>query len=284
MATKKRGLGKGFDILFAENATEEINNSSAIMLPLGEIEPNKQQPREFFDETALHGLSESIAEHGVLQPLLVRPLADGSYQIVAGERRWRAAKMAGLTELPVVIKTMNDAQAAAFALIENLQREDLNPIEEALGFNRLITEFGLTQEQAAEKLSKSRPYITNALRLLKLPEEVLGLVYEKKLSAGHARALLGLENQEMQVKLADDIIEKQLSVRETENRVKAISKKPRKPRETEPFDSFYMEAELALTSALGRKIKVSPKKSGGTLSLEFFDLEDFQKLIKALEE
>lgn len=284
LATKKRGLGKGIDLLFAENATEEINSSSAVMLPITEIEPNKNQPRNYFDDEALHALSESISEHGVLQPLLVRPLADGSYQIVAGERRWRAAKMAGLAEVPAVVKTLNDTETAVLALIENLQREDLNPLEEALGIRKLIEEFGLTQEQAAQKLSKSRPAITNALRLLNLPERILALLGEKKISPGHARALLALENPQQIEQLALEIVEKQLSVREVEKIVQSLTKAPAAQRKKAQPEPFYKEAELALASALGRKIKVLPKKTGGVLELEFFDQDDLKKLIKALEE
>ncbi|MDR1629082.1 MAG: ParB/RepB/Spo0J family partition protein [Oscillospiraceae bacterium] len=284
MATKKRGLGKGFDILFAENATEEINDSSAVTLPINEIEPNKNQPRGYFDNEALLSLSESIAEHGVLQPLLVRPLADGSYQIVAGERRWRAAKMAGLTEVPAIVKTLSDTETAVLALIENLQREDLNPVEEAQGIRRLIEEFGLTQEQAAQKLSKSRPALTNALRLLHLPESVLSLLYDKRLSPGHARALLALENARQIETLAQEIVDRQLSVREVEKLVQSLVKTPAEPRKKEAPEPFYKEAEIALASVLGRKVRVQAKKAGGVLELEFFDKDDLKKLMKALEE
>lgn len=284
MALKKGGLGKGIDALFAENATEELNDSAAVQLPVNDIEPNKEQPRSIFDDEALSQLSESIAEHGVLQPLIVRPLADGSYQIVAGERRWRAAKLAGLTSVPAVIKTLSDSETAVFALIENLQREDLNSVEEAQGIKRLIDEFGLTQEQAAQKLSKSRPAVANSLRLLNLPERVLQLLSEKKLSPGHARALLAIPDERTLICAAEDIVKRDISVRETENFVKALLKNPKPGKVRDILNPFYKEAELALSSALGRKIKITQKKSGGVLELEFFDKDDLASLIKAFEE
>ena len=189
MATKKGGLGKGFDSLFLDNSADALSEGGSVILPISDIEPDRGQPRTKFAEEALAELEASIREFGVLQPLLVRPMSDGSYKIVAGERRYRAARRAGLSEVPVIIKSLTDAEAAAIALIENLQREDLNPIEEAAGIRKLIEEYGYTQEEAAEKLSKSRPAIANALRLLALPKDVMKLVEEGTLSAGHARAL-----------------------------------------------------------------------------------------------
>ncbi|MFR2990653.1 MAG: ParB/RepB/Spo0J family partition protein [Acutalibacteraceae bacterium] len=188
MAAKKGGLGRGLDALFADNSIEEIASTSAVKLKIMDIEPNRDQPRKIFDEDALAELADSIAKHGVIQPLLVRPMPDGSYQLVAGERRWRASRMAGLTEVPVVIKELSDDEAMALALIENLQREDLNAIEEAQGIKALMDTLSLTQDEAAERVGKSRPAVANALRLLKLPDSVIALVSDGKLSPGHARA------------------------------------------------------------------------------------------------
>lgn len=284
MAAKKGGLGKGFDSLFLDNSTETLSDGGSVMLPIGEIEPDRGQPRTKFTEEALMELEASIREFGVLQPLLVRPMSDGSYKIVAGERRWRAARRAELKEVPVIIKSLTDAEAAAIALIENLQREDLNPIEEAAGIRKLIEEYGYTQEEASEKLSKSRPAIANALRLLSLPKDVSKLVEEGKLSAGHARALLGLEDEKLISDIANEIVEKQLSVRQTEQLVKAL-KKPKKTKlPKKARDKFYDEVELALSGVLARKVVVSNSGKGGKLEIEFFDEEDLQKLAKLFSE
>ena len=279
MAAKKGGLGKGFSDLFLDNSTEALSDSGAVTLPIGEIEPDRGQPRTNFDETALSELADSIREYGVLQPLLVRPMSDGSYRIVAGERRWRAARIAGLTEIPVVIKALSDNEAAAIALIENLQREDLNPIEEAQGIKKLMDDYGFTQEQAAEKLSKSRPAIANVLRLLALPEDVLLLVREGTLSAGHARTLLGLENKEQISVAAQTVLRDQLSVRQTEALVKTMNKGPKTPAPRRLGEKFYEETALALSSSLQRKVKVSGGDKGGKMEIEFFDREDLMKLI-----
>ncbi len=279
MAAKKSGLGKGFSDLFLDNSTEALDDSGAVTLPIGEIEPDRNQPRTNFDEAALSELADSIREYGVLQPLLVRPMSDGSYRIVAGERRWRAAREAGLTELPVVIKALSDGEAAAIALIENLQREDLNPIEEAEGIKRLMDEYGFTQEQAAEKLSKSRPAVANVLRLLQLPEDVRKLVRDGALSSGHARALLGLENKEQISVAAEAVLRDRLSVRQTEALVKTMNKPPRAPAPKRLGEKFYEETALALSSALQRKVKVSGGDRGGRMEIEFFDREDLLKLI-----
>lgn len=286
MASRKGGLGRGLDALFADNSLEEISPSSAVKLKINEIEPNRAQPRKEFDEKALSELAESIAKHGVIQPLLVRPLSDGSYQLVAGERRWRASRLAGLTEVPVVIKELSDSEAMEIALVENLQREDLNPIEEAQGLKLLIDTYGLTQEECASRVGKSRPAIANALRLLALPEAVLELIKNGKLSSGHARALLSLTDEKKITGLANEIILKGLSVRETERAVRLllkgetkIEKKPKKR------DKYYDEVELALSETMGRKIKVLPGKGQrGTLEIEFFSKDDLSKIAKALEE
>lgn len=225
MAAKKGGLGRGLDALFADNSIEEIASTSAVKLKIMDIEPNRDQPRKIFDEDALAELADSIAKHGVIQPLLVRPMPDGSYQLVAGERRWRASRMAGLTEVPVVIKELSDDEAMALALIENLQREDLNAIEEAQGIKALMDTLSLTQDEAAERVGKSRPAVANALRLLKLPDSVIALVSDGKLSPGHARALLGFKDEQDIIETADLIIEKGLTVRDVEKLVKKRNKR-----------------------------------------------------------
>ena len=284
MAAKKGGLGKGFDSLFLDNSSDALSDGGSVMLPIGDIEPDRGQPRTKFSEEALCELAASIREFGVLQPLLVRPMSDGSYKIVAGERRWRAARRAELTEVPVIIKSLTDAEAAAIALIENLQREDLNPIEEAAGIKKLIEEYGYTQEEAAEKLSKSRPAIANALRLLALPSDVSKLVEEGKLSAGHARALLGLEDEKLISDIANEIVEKQLSVRQTEQLVKTLKKPKKEKLPKKARNKFYDEVELALSGVLARKVTVSGSDKGGRLEIEFFDMDDLQKLAKLFSE
>ena len=286
MAAKKGGLGRGLDALFADNSVEENSSASAVKLSLNEIEPNKDQPRKTFDEKALSELADSIAQHGVIQPLLVRPMPDGSYQLVAGERRWRAARRAGLSEVPVVIREMSDSEMMELALIENLQREDLNPIEEAEGLQHLIHTYGLTQEAAAARVGRSRPAIANALRLLSLPTPILELTRDGKISAGHARALLSLNDEEKMVEIADQILKKEISVREVERLAKAAAKEKKQP-ENHPLrrDTFYDEVELALTNSLGRRIKVNlnKKENRGTIEIEFFDQNDLTDLSRLLD-
>ena len=221
---KQRGLGKGLEALFADNNTDETQG--AVTLKIGEIEPNREQPRKRFEEEALTQLAESIRTHGVIQPLLVRPLAGGGYQLVAGERRWRAARMAGLTEVPVVVKDLSEQETMEIALIENLQREDLNPIEEALGYQELMDAYGFTQEQVAKRVGKSRSAVANALRLIGLPEEIRPLLENGSLSAGHARALLALEDKAQMVETANLAVDKGLSVRELEKRAKTAKTDP----------------------------------------------------------
>ncbi len=286
MATKKGGLGKGISQLFVENAPEDALSSGATSLPIGDIEPDRKQPRSNFDEAALQELAESVAAHGILQPILVRPQSDGSYRIVAGERRYRAARMAGLHEVPVVVKVLSDAEAAAIALIENLQREDLNPMEEAIGIKKLMDDFGLTQNEAAERLSKSRPAVANALRLLQLPEDCIELVADGTLSAGHARTLLGLENKEMIYEVALTVSEKGMSVRDTEKLVKKLNK-PVKEAETPPVAQYHSEVALSLSTVLGRKVNITTAKgagkTGGKIEFEFFDDDDLKKLAKLFD-
>ena len=280
MAAKKSGLGKGLEALFAENAVEE--QGKAITLRLLEIEPNRDQPRKQFDEEALSELSASIAQHGILQPLLVRPLPGGGYQLVAGERRWRAARMAGLEEVPAVIRELTDREAAELAMIENLQREDLNPMEEAKGYQTLMETYGMTQEEAARAVNKSRPAVANALRLLQLPDEVAEMVAEGRLSAGHARAVLSFSEEE-RLPAAQEAAEKGLTVRELERRAKA-ARAPKKNSPATAFsrDSFDHEVELALTEQMGRRVRVSEKNGGGLLQIEFYDQEDLRSLANRL--
>ncbi|MBQ1211517.1 MAG: ParB/RepB/Spo0J family partition protein [Clostridia bacterium] len=276
---KKDSLGKGLGSIFAENA---LDNDTQISLPIVEIVPNRNQPRKRFDDEALRELADSIAQHGVLQPLLVRPMTDGSYQLVAGERRWRASQMAGLTEVPVVVREMSEQQASAVALIENLQREDLNPMEEALGFKSLMETYGLTQEETASAVNKSRPAVANALRLLNLPQAITELVTGGQLSAGHARAILSFDTEAEMLAAANQAVEKQLSVREVERMAKASHAAPAKQQQKTPIVSYYKEVELALNEAMDRRIKVIPGKTGGVLQIEFYSQEDLRDLANAI--
>lgn len=281
---KKSGLGKGLDALFLDNSTEN-QQGSVTQLSLNEIEPNRDQPRKHFDEAALSELSESIAMHGIIQPLLVRPISDGGYQLIAGERRWRASRMAGLTQVPVVIREMTDSEAMELALIENLQREDLNPVEEAEGFKLLMDTYSLTQEQAAERVGKSRPAVANALRLLSLPAKVILLLKEGKLSSGHARALLPLKDEKTMLLLCKEIEEKDLSVRETERIVKNLlsDKKEKKEKAPKKRDPYYDECELSIREVLGRKASINLAKGDkGTIEIEFFGKDDLRKILKSL--
>lgn len=284
MAAKQRGLGRGLDSLFEQNTVDE--QEKVVSLRLTEIVPNREQPRKQFDEEGISELAASIAQHGLLQPLTVRPLADGTYQLVAGERRWRASRLAGLDEVPVIVREMNDREAAEIALIENLQREDLNPMEEAVGLSTLMETYGLTQEETAKAVSKSRPAVTNALRLLHLPGAVRDLVGSGQLSAGHARAILSFADEEQQVAAAKAAVENGWSVREVERQAKKARTVREVSRETSAKgfarDSFFDEVELALTEHLGRRVKVSASGGKGTLQLEFYDKEDLQALANRL--
>lgn len=275
---KKRGLGRGLEALFNENGTEENFELNSDKLALSKIDINPEQPRKTFDETALNELAESIKEKGVLQPLLVRPVKS-RYQLVAGERRFRAAHIAKLKEVPVIIKDLSDKDSMEIALIENLQREDLNAVEEAQGIKLLMDKYSLTQEEVAGKLSKSRPAVANSIRLLNLSDKILSQLKNGLLSAGHARALLSIEDQAKREEIADLIIKNNLSVRETE---KLVKKKPVRPRKKSTRANFYDEAELALKDVLGRKVNIKKKKNGGTLEIEFFNKDDLEKIIKLL--
>ncbi len=285
MAKKTGGLGKGLDAIFRENVSEA--GESTVTLKLEDIEPNRSQPRTEFDAEALSALSESIKENGVLQPILVRPLLGGGYQIVAGERRYRASRMAGLTEIPAVIRELSDHKTMELALIENLQREDLSPIEEAKGYLTLQQNYEMTQEEIATAMGKSRPAIANSLRLLKLPEEVQTMVSDGKLSAGHARALSAVEDSQEVIKLANEIVDKNLSVRETEKLLKP--KKEKKSTEEVHHNPakpvIYKEVEMALTEHLGRKVTVTKGKgNGGLISLEFYSIGELMDIANKLEE
>ena len=276
---KMSGLGKGLGALMLENNTDSMVSTST--LSINEIVPNKEQPRKTFDETALAELADSIRQHGVLQPLLVRPLANGGYQLVAGERRWRASRMAELKEVPVIIKELSDTEAMEIAIIENLQREDLNPIEEAEGLQALIDKCGYTQEEVAVSVGKSRPAITNSLRLLKLPEEVRDMAKDGVISAGHARALLAFDNQPMMIECAKQIVPKKLTVRDVEKMAKRPARAS-EPKRTQRRDSFYDEVELSLSEALGTKVKVYNGRSKGTLEIEFYTLDDLKNIANTI--
>ena len=274
---KKTGLGQGLDALFEQNAQEDLGSAAAVKLRISDIEPNKDQPRKTFDQGALEELADSISKNGVLQPLLVRPMTDGTYQLVAGERRWRASRMAGLTEVPVVIREMSDDQAMTFALIENLQREDLNPIEEAEGLRLLMDECDLTQEQAAEKVGRSRPAVANSLRLLNLPDEVKELARKEQISAGHARALLAITDPVVAAKAAEDAAKGKLTVRDIEKLAKKQNHE-KKTQRTVSRDTFYDEVEAALTQKLGRKVTVFSTGQKKTIEFEYFSKEDLNDL------
>lgn len=280
---KKGGLGKGLDALFMDNET--VDSGGVVTLRLSQIEPNRDQPRKIFSEEALNELADSIREHGVLQPLLVRPLPGGSYQLVAGERRWRASRMAGLQEVPVVIREMDEEQAMEIALIENLQREDLNPIEVAEGCHQLIEKYGLTQETAAKKLGKSRSSVTNSLRLLALPQEVRHKVSEGILSAGHAKVLLGLPTQELMQQAAEEIEANGLNVRQTEALCKKLAKPAKLPKpKPDPFNrpKRAVEIEAALKEVTGSEVHVEYKDGKGSLKIDFYSDEMLQKFADLL--
>lgn len=280
---KKQGLGKGLEKLFSENDTEGMVSTNT--LPLSEIVPNKDQPRKTFDEAALDELADSIREHGILQPLLVRPIATGGYQLVAGERRWRASKRAGLKEVPVVVKELSDTETMEIAIIENLQREDLNPIEEAEGLQALIDKCGFTQEQVAVSVGKSRPAIANSLRLLKLPPEVRDMAKNGEISAGHARALLAFDNEALIYEAAQNIVKNKMTVRDIERLAKISEKNSSvSVKRSKRRDSFYDEVELSLSETLGRRVKVFNGREKGTLEIEFYSMEDLKNIANKLGE
>ena len=282
MASNK-GLGKGLGALLGDFSEEPIYEKSAYqMLPIYKVEPNRDQPRQDFDEEELQNLADSISVHGVIQPLTVRELPSGYYQIIAGERRWRAARIAGLSDIPVVVIEADDKKAMELALIENLQRQDLNPVEEALGYQTLIQEYGLTQEDAAKQVGKSRPAVANALRLLGLCPQVLELLRQGQLSAGHARAILQLKTEKKQQEACQKIIALALSVRQAETLCKNMAK-AQEPKKQEIFSVDYVaECEKQLSKHLGRGVKIVNGKRKGRFELEFYGQEDLQVLLDAL--
>ncbi|MBR7039207.1 MAG: ParB/RepB/Spo0J family partition protein [Oscillospiraceae bacterium] len=275
----KGGLGGGLDSLFEDNSAEVQVKKT---LRLSELEPNRSQPRKNFDETAIAALADSLREHGVLQPLLVRALPNGNYQIVAGERRWRAARMAGLDEVPVIIKDLDDKEAAQIALIENLQREDLDPIEEAQGYRYLQDEHGMKQDEIARTVGRSRSAVANAMRLLRLPEEIQNMLIERTLTAGHARALLGFSDETLMLEAARRAAAGLLTVRAIERLAAAAEEKDTEDDPAPRIPSYYGEVEQALHERLGRKVQVQFKKNKGTLLLEFYDDDDLRTLAQLL--
>lgn len=280
MAAKKGGLGRGLDALFNENATDE---KGVVTLRLSEIEPNRNQPRTNFDEDALAELADSIEKHGLIQPIVVRPTSSGVYQIVAGERRWRACRMAGLSEVPVVIKELDDQKYFEIALIENLQREDLNAVEEAQGYKTLIDVYSLTQEQVAESVGKSRSAVTNALRLLNLNDNALEALKNGQITAGHARTILAAEDDEMAAAMLKAALAG-ASVRELEamTKVKANGNKKASPTAK---SNFYSEVEISLKNELGRKVEIKSKGKGkGTITLEFYSDEELAEFARKLSD
>ena len=281
MASQK-GLGKGLGALLGDFTEEPLEKSAYQLLPIYKVEPNPDQPRHDFDEEELQALADSITVHGIIQPLTVRETPNGYYQIIAGERRWRAARMANLSDVPAVIIEADDKKAMELALIENLQRQDLNPLEEALGYQTLMNEYGLTQEEAAGRVGKSRPAVANALRLLGLCLEVQERVRKGELSAGHARAILQLKSEKKQQEAAQKIVALGLSVRQAELLCKNMSKEP-VPQKKEVFAVDYVaECEKSLSKHLGRGVKIVNGKRKGRFELEFYGQEDLQNLLDAL--
>lgn len=284
-AKEKKGLGTGLDVLFGASGLDEENESELLILPISKVEPRIDQPREYFDQQALQELADSIAQYGLIQPITVRKLETGYYQIIAGERRWRASRLAGLKEVPVRVIEADDRRTAELALVENLQREDLNPIEEAKGYKTLIEEFGLTQEEAAKSVGRSRPSITNALRLLSLSPKVLEMVEKNELSAGHARALISISDDKKQLDAAKEVREKGLSVRKTEQLAAKLAKEPEPEKEEDKIISVDYAAEISdqLSKSLGRKVRLTDGKKTGKIEIEFYGADDRENLIGLLK-
>lgn len=284
----KKGLGRGLSELFGDDILDNENEGELIYAPIAKVEPRAEQPRSRFDDEALQELADSIAQYGLIQPITVRRREGGFYQIIAGERRWRACRMAGLVEVPVRVIEADDRRVAELALVENLQREDLNPIEEALGYKSLIEEYGLTQEEASKSVGRSRPAIANAMRLLSLSRDVLPLVESGTLSAGHARALLPISDDKEQLKAAKAVIDGGLSVRKTEQLVsKTLKKLAEQPEEKTSTDvlmvDYIAETENMLSQALSRKVGIEQKRKGGRIILEYYDSDDREALISNLD-
>lgn len=283
-AKQNKGLGTGLGALFGNDDFNE-EESELLYLPITKVEPRLEQPRNYFDEEALQELSESILQYGLIQPITVRKLDSGYYQIIAGERRWRASRLAGLTEVPVRVIEADDRRTAELALVENLQREDLNPIEEAKGYKTLIEVYGLTQEEAAKSVGRSRPAITNSMRLLNLSESVMEMVEKGSLSAGHARALIPISDEAQQLAAAQEVIEKGYSVRRTEQLAAKLTRAPKEEKMEKSGISVDYAAEVAnrLSLSLGRKVKLIDGKKTGKIELEFYGADDREALIEALE-
>ena len=281
MASQK-GLGKGLGALLGDFGDEPVENSAYKMLPVYKVEPNPDQPRQDFDEEELAGLAESITEHGIIQPIMVRESKSGYYQIIAGERRWRAARICKLSEIPAIVVEADDKKAMEIALIENLQRQDLNAVEEAKGYRSLMDDYGLTQEEAAARVGKSRPAVANALRLLALTPDVLEMVREGKLTAGHARAVLVLKDQKKQMEAAKKIVSLGLSVRAAESLCKNMAKPAPKKQEEGLKVDYVAECEKQLSKHLGRGVKIVNGKKKGRFELEFYGKDDLEMLLAAL--
>ena len=281
MASKK-GLGKGLGALLEDFGTEAVETSAYRTLPIYKVEPNPNQPRQDFDPEELEALADSIRTHGIIQPLTVREMPNGYYQIIAGERRWRAARLAEVSEVPAVVMEADDKKVMELALIENLQRQDLNPVEEAMGYQSLMEEYGLTQEEAAKRVGKSRPAVANSLRLLGLCGPVLEMVRKGELTAGHARAVLTLKSEKLQMEAAKKIISLSLSVRQAETLCKNMAKEPAPKKEPEFAVDYVAECEKNLSKALGRGVKIVNGKRKGRFELEFYGEEDLQNLLDAL--
>ena len=281
MASKK-GLGKGLGALLEDFGTEAVETSAYRTLPIYKVEPNPNQPRQDFDPEELEALADSIRTHGIIQPLTVREMPNGYYQIIAGERRWRAARLAEVSEVPAVVMEADDKKVMELALIENLQRQDLNPVEEAMGYHALMEEYGLTQEEAAKRVGKSRPAVANSMRLLGLCAPVLELVRKGELTAGHARAVLTLKTEKLQMEAAKKIISLSLSVRQAETLCKNMAKEPAPKKEPDFAVDYVAECEKNLSKALGRGVKIVNGKRKGRFELEFYGEEDLQNLLDAL--
>ena len=280
------GLGMGLDALFAANRYDDEPEAELLIVPLSKVEPREDQPRQYFDPQALDDLAESIRQYGLIQPITVRKLDNGYYQIIAGERRWRAARLAELDEVPVRVLEADDRRTAELALVENLQREDLNPIEEAKGYRSLMRDYGLTQEETARSVGRSRPAVANSLRLLSLSEPVMSLVEKGELSAGHARALIPIENEKTQLDAAQEVIKKSLSVRKTERMAAKLCRPEPNRAKKEPENAMQVDyaAELAdeLGRHLGRRVRLIENRTGGRIELDFYGAEDREKLIEQL--
>lgn len=274
----KKGLGKGLGALLG---TEEVENGGILEVRIGDVEPNANQPRKTFDDERLAALAESIKQHGVVQPLIVQQDGD-TYRIVAGERRWRAARLAGLEKVPVIVRDLSDRQVMEVALIENLQREDLNPIEEAEAYEKLISEFGMKQEEVASIVGKSRPAITNSLRLLSLNDEIKSRVISGEISSGHARALLSLDDAKLRLKAMQEIIDKSLSVRETERLIKQLTT-PKKQKAKKVPDAEYQAIEERFREIFGTKVRIMSNKNNGKILIEYYSPEELDRIINLVE-